>query len=65
MNYDFYVVWNPRGNWPMRRHSFEYQALAEAERLAQINPGEEFYVLRAISVSEQIAPVTRQLKRKQ
>ena len=61
MNYDFYVVWNPRGNSPTYRHSFDYQARAEAERLAQLNPGQEFYVLHAVSVSERITVATRQL----
>jgi hypothetical protein len=62
MNYDFYVVWNPRGKSPMRRHSFEHQAREEAERLALRNPGHEFYVLHAVSVSEQCAVATRQLE---
>jgi hypothetical protein len=62
MNYDFYVVWDPRGNSPAHRHSFEYDAREEAERLAQLNPGQEFYVLHAVSVSGQITVATLKLE---
>ena len=43
----FFLVWNPKGQNPKRRHEHEYQATAEAERLARANPGEEFYVMEA------------------
>lgn len=51
MDGTFYVVWNPsRGN-PMFRHPNIDSAKKEAERLAQQNSGQEFFVLRAMSRS--------------
>ncbi len=40
----FYIVWNPKGNAPFKRHTFESEALKEAERLAKTQPNTEFFV---------------------
>lgn len=47
----FWVVWNPQGNNPTMRHQSREAAQDEAERLARINPGQNFYVLASLSVS--------------
>lgn len=49
---DFWLVWNPAGASPRYRHPGRQSAQAEAERLAEANPGHEFYVLHAVSVSK-------------
>lgn len=54
---DFYLVWNPTGTNPRCRHSSASSALAEAKRLAAIAPGQDFYVLHAVSVSRVKDPV--------
>ena len=42
----FWLVWNPKGcGQPKHRHSTHESAIAEARRLALLNPGEDFYVL--------------------
>lgn len=41
----FWMVWNPDGRQPRFRHDNQQLAVAEAERLARANPGQEFYVL--------------------
>lgn len=44
----FWLVWSPGGAAPPRyRHSSQRSAVAEAERLADLNPGWSFFVLRA------------------
>lgn len=45
-----YLVWNPSGNSnPRKRHASVDSATQEAKRLAQENPDQEFFVLRAIT----------------
>lgn len=46
----FYMVVGS-GNQPKIRHPDKVTAANEAERLAKANPGSEFYVLEAVSVS--------------
>lgn len=48
----FYVVWNPARNAPVARHPTRHAARAEAERLARKQPGDRFYVLGALSLSQ-------------
>lgn len=48
---EFWVVWNPAGRAPMVRHNNLSGANGEARRLARENPGQHFYVLKALSVS--------------
>lgn len=50
MDTTFWMVWNPRGGVPRAKHESESIATAEAERLARCNPGDSFYVLRAVHV---------------
>jgi hypothetical protein len=48
----FYLVWNPNGFGMLKvRHPERRLAEMEAERLACLNRGQQFYVLEAISVS--------------
>ena len=48
---EFYLVWRVDGesHVPTKRHLSEQSAKAEAERLAQKHPGNEFYVLRSVA----------------
>lgn len=50
MNGQFWMVWNPAARPPVVRHPSEQAATQEAERLARLNPGEQFFVLEAISL---------------
>lgn len=43
----FWMVWNPAANAPRHRHDYEGGAIAEAERLARLHPGQEFFILEA------------------
>lgn len=51
MSQGFYVVWNPQHGSPKYRHTTAGQAVLEAERLASVNPGSEFFVLKAVARS--------------
>ncbi len=44
----FWAVWNISSGPPTYQHHTKEAALAEAERLARLNPGGMFYVLEAI-----------------
>lgn len=44
---EFWVVWRPRGGPPTVRHRTRQQADVEASRLAEENPGQGFFVLKA------------------
>ena len=55
---DFWMVWNPAGRMPAYRHPGRQSAQIEAERLAEANPGQSFYVLHAISRSARPPNVT-------
>jgi hypothetical protein len=57
----FYVVWQPGGGNPRMRHDSRAVATQEAERLAAANPGREFFVLEAISVSQSKTVTTERL----
>ena len=45
----FWLVFNPARSAPKLQHPSEAAARIEADRLAQANPAEEFYVLKAVS----------------
>ena len=47
---EFWMVWNgsPGGSAPTRKHATAADAMAEAMRLARVNPRSEFYVLHAV-----------------
>ena len=51
MSKSFFMVWNPAAGAPRYQHATVEQARAEAERLAQQNPNQTFYVLQALSKS--------------
>lgn len=57
----FFLVWNPKGNSPRVKHNFECQAVAEAERLARLNPSDEFYVLKATHHCKAVTVKTTEL----
>lgn len=43
----FWLVWSPNGaRSPTVKHRTEAEAEREAERLADLNPGREFYVVQ-------------------
>lgn len=44
----FWLVWNPNGKNPQRRHDEVSAAISEAERLANQNPGEIFIVVESV-----------------
>jgi hypothetical protein len=48
MQQHFWMVWSPSGHAPTRRHLKWDSARVEAERLAGLNPGKEFWVLEAV-----------------
>lgn len=58
----FWLVWCPTGSAPpSRRHHSVRAAQEEAERLARLAPGQDFYVVQPVSVSRKIEVVTTPL----
>lgn len=58
----FFLVWTPSNErTPTYRHPSSDAAEKEADRLAKLNPGQDFYVLAAISKSRVYGLVTTQL----
>ena len=51
----FWLVWNPNGRSPTFRHHSRQSATTEAERLANQNPGLNFFILEA--VAGRLAPI--------
>ena len=47
----FHFVWSPSRRRPRQRHVLREDAIAECERLAQLNPGMEFIVYEARSIA--------------
>lgn len=43
----FFIVWNPEARNPQFRHESFSLAAREAERLALMSPGQNFYVMQA------------------
>lgn len=58
----FWMVWNPAGRPPTHRHDTRASADAEAERLANANPGQRFYVLKSMAGLEAASPKLRKVK---
>ena len=58
----FYMVYNLQGHPPAVIHGTVWAAQAEAERLAHLNPGGSFYVLKAIKVSKVATVITEDLQ---
>lgn len=48
----FYLVWNSKGRTPCIQHATQAKAREEAERLAKVSPGCQFFVLAPISCTE-------------
>ncbi len=44
----FWIVWNPEGRNPSRRHDKGALAVTEAGRLARANPGQQFFVMEVM-----------------
>lgn len=53
----FYMVWNPNGRPPSFKHDSLKCAEDEAKRLARTVPGQEFFVLCAVSKAKVREPV--------
>jgi hypothetical protein len=45
---DIFFVWSPGGGQWKQKHTSYDSAQTEAERLAKVNPGQEFFVLGAL-----------------
>ena len=58
----FWVVWNPNGNSPVVKHWEKESADREAERLASVNPGNRFYVLKSVSAVKSRAVEIERIK---
>ena len=63
MSEQFWVVWNPQRNPPMYKHMTEEAAIAEAERLARLNPDHTFIVLEAIAARTTDTMLRRDLRK--
>ncbi len=51
----FWLVWSPQGaRPPTHRHASEAAARNEAQRLAGLHPGNEFFVLEARCVAKKV-----------
>jgi hypothetical protein len=48
----FWLVWEPGGHNPTFRHFSYRNAISEAQRLAERNPGKQFYVVKALEYFE-------------
>ena len=60
-NETFFVVWQPESGNPTHRHQTYESAKTGAERLADLSPRREFYVLQAVSKSAKVSVVTTAL----
>lgn len=56
-----HIVWCPQGSNPSKIHESHKAAQTEAERLAALDPGKEFYVASLRSVSQTERVVTRKV----
>lgn len=52
-----WFVWNRASGAPRFEHDTESGAIAEAKRLASINPGQQFHVLKTVAMAERVEPV--------
>lgn len=58
----FWLVWNPQGRSPTCDHGSKRLATDEAKRLAKANPGQRFFVMRAVEGFEADTPRVRDIK---
>ncbi len=57
MTESIYFVFNPAGDVPKRRHATVHEAREEARRLATLQQGQTFFVVRAIeSITYRVDP---------
>jgi hypothetical protein len=54
---NFYFVWAPTRRRPRQRHQTRDAAIAEADRIAQLNPGVEFVVYEARAIARRGTPL--------
>lgn len=57
----FFMVYGLGQRQPTVRHKARGSAVQEAERLARLNPGVEFYVLGTVSVSKKTDVITEEM----
>lgn len=53
----FWLVWRNGSIQSRVKHSTHALAEVEAIRLAELNPGQEFYVLQAVTMAARVSPV--------
>jgi len=59
----FHIVWSPEGTFPpTKKHWHESKANKEATRLAEKNPGKNYYVLRALRMYKTAGPALIRLE---
>jgi hypothetical protein len=58
----FWMIWNPQGGRPTRKHPTRESAQAEATRLAMQSPGDSFYIMRAEAVAQYVTVSIRELE---
>lgn len=58
----FWMVWSPQGSRPTRKHYTRESADTEASRLANANPGMEFFTLKAVQGVTADSPRLRLIK---
>lgn len=51
---EFWLVWRERGGSPTHQHWTKDEAIHEAERLARLQPGDVFYIMK--STAALVAP---------
>lgn len=55
----FFILWSPTGPTPPRRlHQTKHQAQQVAEKMAREHPGQEFFVMRTVSVTKKVDVIT-------
>jgi hypothetical protein len=55
----FYLVWNPVGFPPRYKHTTQASAEIEAQRLAELDQGNEYFVLAPISATKRVSFMRR------
>lgn len=57
----FWMVYSPQGHAPTYKHWSRESADTEAVRLAKMNPGRQFFVLKAMAGFEAEEPAVKQV----
>lgn len=59
----FWIVYSPQGPTPPRvRHDSRTKAIVAAESMAQSHPGQEFFVMEALTLSKSVTVTTLKLE---